>query len=142
MKKLTESDWTSGPQFIRAKEVVIPGNKQVSEMKTTELFRQDMKQSKSLSTRHTSPVLNNDVMDGYVWNEMVRGSTSSDPTSTLVMDLQRQVFPDGLETMNLESQNILPSNQRKLIAMTPFMDEEGLIRAGGRLARADLTFGR
>ena len=44
--------------------------------------------------------------------------------------------------MNLENQNNLPPNQRKLIAMTPFMDEEGLIRAGGRLARADLTLGR
>lgn len=87
MKKLQESDWISGPLFIRANEVIIPGNKQVSDMKPTELFRQEMKQYKSLATRHTSPVLNNDVMDGSVWSEIIRGSTSSDPTFTLVKDL-------------------------------------------------------
>ena len=141
VKKLRESDWISGPEFVRAKEIVIPGNKKVSEMEITEMYGQERMQSKCMLTQSDPLVLENDVMDGSAWSEMIRGSTSSNPTFWLIKDLQQRAFPEGLTTMRLARQNSLQPKQRMLIAMTPFMDEEGLIRAGGRLTRADVTFG-
>ena len=55
MKNLQESDWISGPEFIRAREILIPGNKKVSDMKTTKLYRQERIQSKCLPIQQNHP---------------------------------------------------------------------------------------
>ena len=106
------------------------------------MYKQERLQSKCMLTQPDLLVLENDVMDGSAWSEMIKGYTSSNPTFSLIKDLQQRAFPEGLTTMDLAKQNNLPPIQKRLIAMTPFVDEEGLIRAGGRLAKADLTFGR
>ena len=50
---------------------------------------------------------------------------TADALKKLLRGPGARVFPKGLETMHLTSQNNLPPKHRKLIAMTPFMDDVG-----------------
>ena len=57
----------------------------------------------------------------------------------LQKEMQKEAWPKGLQSINS-----LPHIKRKeLMAKSPFLDpSDNLIKVGGRLARADLTFGR
>ena len=81
-------------------------------------------------------------MDGSAWDRMLHNSTSEDPELSLVKHMQERAFPEGLEPLERQSKRNLPREYAKLMNMTPFKDEDGVIRCGGRLTRANLTFGR
>ena len=142
VEKLQESNWTTGPEFIRSKEIKIPGSEENATLETSEKFQLEIRKSKSLSTRREPVTVDDDIMDGSMWSRMMHESASPDPTTTLVRELQQQAFPEGFKSMYLANRNNMSPKQRTLMAMTPFMDEEGLCRSGGRLARANLTLGR
>ena len=58
----------------------------------------------------------------------------------IVKKLQDQELPDGIKPL-LDGKYNTPF-LRRISSLSPFVDEEGLIRAGGRLPRAYLSFGR
>ena len=57
----------------------------------------------------------------------------------LEKQMQKEVWPYGMESINK-----LPKREAASLLATdsPFLDEDGLIKGGGRLAHANLTFGR
>ena len=57
----------------------------------------------------------------------------------LEKQMQKEVWPYGMESINK-----LPKREAASLLATdsPFLDEDGLIKEGGRLAHANLTFGR
>ena len=81
-------------------------------------------------------------MDGSAWDRLLHDSTSPDPELSLVKDMQERAFPEGLDPLYKQSRRNLSRTHAKLMDMTPFKDEDGIIRCGGRLSRADLSFGR
>ena len=53
--------------------------------------------------------------------------------------MQKEAWPLGLDTFK----KLEPRKRTELLAMSPFLDkEDNLIKVGGRLSRADLSFGR
>ena len=53
--------------------------------------------------------------------------------------MQKEAWPRGMETIK----NLPPKQRAELQTKSPFLDQsDGLIKVGGRLDRADLTFGR
>ena len=57
----------------------------------------------------------------------------------LQKEMQQEDWPKGLESIN----KLPPKKRDQLLAKSPFLDpSDGLIKVGGRLARADLTFCR
>lgn len=72
-------------------------------------------------------------------------------TSIIVTAVQREVFADEIAALEREDNNTPESrsslNQRRrilqkstLYRLDPFVDEDGILRVGGRLQRSDLTF--
>ena len=140
--KLQASEWISGPKFLQSKDLVFPGGKELSALQTTEQYKQEIRKTTSLFTEDKPSFLKNDIMDGSAWDKMLHNSTSPDPELSLAKDMQERGFPEGLDPLHRQSKLNLPRVYAKLMNKTPFKDEDGIIRCGGRLTRADLSFGR
>ena len=57
----------------------------------------------------------------------------------LLKQMQSEAWPKGLDTIK----QLEPRKRSELLSKSPFIDDsDGLLKVGGRLARADLSFGR
>ena len=59
------------------------------------------------------------------------------PDYSIVRMLQKEMFPSELK--NLKIKKGMDKNS-KLIQLTPYLDERGIIRVGGRIQKAEVTF--
>ena len=87
-----------------------------------------------------------DITSGSAWENLLDEAQQQqklpnkiEASLFLQRQMQKEAWPKGLESIKR-----LPPRQRdELQSKTPFMDQsDGLIKVGGRLSRADLTFAR
>ena len=55
-------------------------------------------------------------------------------------EIQRKAFKNEIASLSRKEQNAKISRQSSLLKLDPFIDEEGLIRVGGRLENSTLPF--
>ena len=55
-------------------------------------------------------------------------------------EIQRKAFKNEIANLSRKDQNAKISRQSSLLKLDPFIDEEGLIRVGGRLENSTLPF--
>ena len=106
--KLQASDCITGPNFLKLKDLVIPVNKELSDLTTTEQYNQEIRKSKCLATQDKPSLLSNDIVDGSAWDKLLYYSTSSDPGLPLVKGTQERAFPEGLDPLYRQSKINLP----------------------------------
>ena len=56
--------------------------------------------------------------------------------------MQKEVWPSGIKSLKRDGNERDAKTRDRIEAMTPFLDQAGLIRVGGRLQEANLTLGR
>ena len=87
-----------------------------------------------------------DITMGKRWKRelervLVENSLPNLRSASMVLEkqMQKEMWPHGMESIRK-----LPKREYASLLVTdsPFLDEDGLIKGGGRLAHADLTFGR
>ena len=68
-----------------------------------------------------------------------KATNNIEATMYLLMQMQSEAWPEGLDTIK----QLEPRKRSELLSKSPFIDDsDGLPKVGGRLARADLSFGR
>merc|ERR1711873_218911 len=87
-----------------------------------------------------------EITTGTMWKNLLdetlkqTNATNIQEASIILQnEIQREAGPKGMESIN----KLETKKRQELLAKSPFFDQiDGIIKVGGRLARADLTFGR
>ncbi|XP_032396233.1 uncharacterized protein LOC116704734 [Etheostoma spectabile] len=149
--KLVTSNWFTGPQFLWEKELP-PAVYTVTEI---QIGDPEVKGVQTLNVQTKEQVSLSDRLSRFSsWYKAtqavarllrrVKGNKSTGHSSVkeredaqciIIKDLQRQVYPEEIKLLVKEAQ--LPS-QSKLRLMDVFLDQDGLLKVGGRLKNASL----
>ncbi|XP_043258558.1 uncharacterized protein LOC122400888 [Colletes gigas] len=145
------SNWLHGPEWLSTSEENWPPSKFLIQNEVPEL-----KQITCLiaTTKHDDEILQRYScirklrrITAYVLRfgrrNRRKGSLTveelQEASSCLIRLLQATAFPD--EIRQLGNKGNLPSNS-KLLPLNPFLDDQGIIRVGGRLQNSTLTYAR
>jgi len=151
-EELMNSNWFSGPALLREKE--IPSNEE--EIPNIQIGDPEVK-----ATVHTATVkepfsLIDCISRFSSWTKAVgvvsylkRPFKKNKPKTVATTVAERQdaeryifrtAFKNEIESLNHKEQNAKISRQSSLIKLDSFIDEQGLIRVGGRLENSTLPF--
>ncbi|XP_038150062.1 uncharacterized protein LOC119789301 [Cyprinodon tularosa] len=145
------SSWFSGPQFLQEKEIPPATNVcteiQIGdpEVKRIQILRTQKQEQLSLSDRLSKFSSWSKAIQAVArLIRRVKNDKSTNHSTVqeqehaqriIIRDLQRQVYPEEIKLLSKVAQ--LPS-QSKLFKMDVFLDQDGLLRVGGRLKNASL----
>ena len=140
VKNLQASCWLKGPAFL-FQEDPSPPESPTLQLPSASFFTH----ASSYFTSDTCPITE-DVTSGSAWKKALReaqqqkhATNDIEATMYLLKQMQSEAWPKGLNTIN----HLEPRKRSELLTKSPFIDEsDGLLKVGGRLARADLSFGR
>ena len=149
LKELKASEWLTGPLFLKSEDPKPPSTPK-EKPHNTNLKSDVTAQSTYVAppssyfrtqTRHATE----DITSGSMWENLLNQAQKKHNTPNVLeaslqvqKEMQKESWPKGIASINS-----LPKRERQeLLAKRPFLDNaDGLIKAGGRLARADLSFG-
>ena len=86
------------------------------------------------------------MASGVQWEKLISENSPQDHPANravwkrVVKDLQTAELPQGVKPV--KEGNFNTPFLKRIAPMTPFVDDEGLLRGGGRLSRIYMTFGR
>ena len=149
--EILTSSWFTGPRFLWEKE--IPPAADVST--EIQIGDPEVKRIQTLKTQTLEQWSLSDHLSRFSsWSKAtqavsrlirrVRGDKSTDHSTVqeredarciIIKDLQRQVYPEEIKLLSELTQ--LPT-QSKLFQMDAFLDQDGLLKVGGRLKNASL----
>ena len=154
-RQLIQTNWLRGPQFLLEMESLPTSSPQ--EITSLPEERQEV------HTLQTEVPAQDSILDCIIkrtnsWKRIVRITTTvllfierlrkKNPPILEVRHravvfitcaVQREVFPDLLLQLK-STRRLAPSKEDKLFSLAPFLDENGVIRVGGRLQYSDLPF--
>merc|ERR1712074_135721 len=142
---LKASPWLTGPPFLHHENPQTP-TKPISP--TTNIAylitAKSPKLNSYFNTKHRHAF--EEITSGDSWKTLLNNQNASCQTPNLAeasIKLQKQMqgeaWPKGLDSFK----TLEPRKRAEILAKSPFLDQEdGLIKVGGRLTRADLSFGR
>ncbi|XP_018365780.1 PREDICTED: uncharacterized protein LOC108762994 [Trachymyrmex cornetzi] len=113
--------WWHGPPFLQTNDDLWP----TGTFARLEENLPELRKTAVAATRPASP------------SEFITPNELSHALKVICKDVQRQEFP--IEQESLRRGETIPQSNR-LLSLSPFMDEKGLIRVGGRLRNSQLPF--
>lgn len=151
ISELMSSDWFTGPAFLWEREILLP-DEAIPELPVGD---PEVKGAQTLSTKTTEYDTLTDRLSGLSsWSRAVRAvarilrrikQDKSNGLSTvmeredaerlIIMDVQRQMYPEELKLLRKRSP--LPL-YNKLHRLNAFLDKDGVIKVGGRLCDSNL----
>ena len=156
-EELMKSNWFSGPAFLWEKE--IPFNEQ-EEIPDIQIGDPEIKATVRTTTVKESFSLIECVSGFSSWTKAVGvvsylqrtfkknkpGTVATTVTERkeaevlIFKELQRTAFKNEVLSLSQKEQNAKLPRQSSLLKLDPFIDEQGLIRVGGRLENSTLPF--
>ena len=142
VSRLRESMWLRGPEFLGQPVVEIP----MTPVSNTNLSPPGVPPAPAKFFRKNARHATEDITMGKRWKRelervLVENSLPNRRSASMVLEkqMQKETWPHGMESIRK-----LPKREYASLLVTdsPFLDEDGLIKGGGRLAHADLSFGR
>ena len=129
-----KSNWFSGPAFLWERK--IPSSEEIPNIQ----IRDPGVKSTVRATIVKAPFSLTDRISRFSsWKKAV-GVVSSfkkiKPKTVfkdIFKDIQRKAFKNEITSLSQKAQNAKISRQSSLLRLDPFLDEQGLIRVGGRL---------
>merc|ERR1712074_342865 len=146
-EKLKASCWLTGPSFIHHEYPVTPIKRTLATI-ATKTPKPNNKEAPKLDsyfkTKHRHAT--EEITSGEMWKRLLNNLHTSRQTPNLAkasielqQQMQREAWPKGIDSFK----HLEAKKRAAIFAKSPFLDaEDGLIKVGGRLARADLSFGR
>ena len=155
-EELMKSNWFNGPSFLWEKE--IPSCKE--EIPNIQIGDPEVKATVRAATVKESFGLIDCVSRFSSWTKAVgvvsylkRPFKKNKPKTVattvaerqdaerhIFKEIQRKAFKNEIASLSRKEQNAKISRQSSLLKLDPFIDEEGLIRVGGRLENSTLPF--
>lgn len=143
--------WWHGPQFLHDEHFVLPKNTKYETNFGEKIAFNNMHDSVSSSILpdvSSFSKMRNQIAYShrFIWNcknkqnkktGILLPSELKNATDAIIKIIQRDAFSEEIKI--LIKNKILPKSSR-IIALSPFIDERGILRVGGRLSNADITF--
>lgn len=143
--------WWHGPEFLNSEEIELPTNNG---------FETDLGERSNRVTVSTASVFNNELRNAKTFDELKKlmaieiraananndGVVKGDDFSTdellaaykeIIRRVQCETFANEINALN--TGKYLPKSNR-YVALSPFIDDEGILRVGGRLRNADISY--
>ena len=147
VSELQASCWLSGPAFLLLEDPKPPSTPQMDNSTLFTSILEPLYDAHPSSYFHTQiRHATEDITSGSMWEQLLEATIQQhkmpnqlEASISLQKEMQREAWPKGLDTIN----KLEPKKRQEITSKSPFLDiSDGLIKVGGRLSQADLSFGR